>query len=254
MSYFETLFNNNEGICIANDVYNTKIVTYQSGTQPLGNFVSINPMHTKRADANVTAFRNILLEFDSGTEAEQKAIVDTIPYSTLVHSGGKSLHAIISLAEPVADAEEYRRLVVAIYNKVPQADPAAKNASRFTRVPGIFRLDKGKFQTLLAVNGRVPNELVYTWLGGKPEPEQLEFEPIGREKLPNRWTRYFLEFGADTPEGMWNLHLFRAACDLARCGLSKEEVQARLTQVTGYLDRKDVKTIDSAYRTVRRDS
>lgn len=254
--FYETLFNAGEGICLGRVVYDTRIETFNPSAVPVANFVSINPMHTSRADANVTNFRNILCEFDQGTREEQLAAIAGMPVSTIVSSGGKSIHAVISLAEPLQSEVQYRMLVSRIYSKLPTVDKSGKNPSRFTRVPGVLRVDTGKFQELLASNGRIPNPVLHDWLGPateEPMPEYVQYDS-NRASLrrPNQWTRYFLMFGAETPPGSWNLELFKAACDLARCGKSAEEIVGMLSEVTGHLDRADMRTINSAIKAANR--
>lgn len=68
---------------------------------------------------------------------------------------------------------------------------------------------------------------------------------------PQLDTLAFLHFGA--PEGRWSTGLFKAAADLYRCGLSKDEIKERLEAVSGYLDQKDNQTIASAFRAVEKE-
>lgn len=255
--FYETLFNTGEGVCIGTSVYDTAIRTFTPDALPIGNFVSINPMHTSRADANVTQYRNILCEFDQGSRAEQLAAIAGMPASTIVSSGGKSIHAIISLAEAMPAESAYRALVHSIYTKLPTVDKSGKNPSRFTRVPGVLRVETGQFQELLYNAGRVPLAALEAWLGSPISTEAHAYAdegPSSRSSLrrPNQWTNYFLMFGAETPAGMWNVELFKAACDLARCGKTAEEIVETLNGVTGHLDRADMKTINSAIKTARR--
>lgn len=76
----------------------------------------------------------------------------------------------------------------------------------------------------------------------------LTFRPRIKPQLD---TLAFLQFGA--PEGQWNIGLFKAAADLYRCGLSKDEIRERLEAISGYLDHKDNQTIASAFRAVEKE-
>jgi hypothetical protein len=152
-SFLKVLFEPDEQTCFADTPYNIAL-----GTTPIpGNtFFSINPMHTSRADANVTCYRNLMLECDNmPLEQQIEYVTSRIPVSTIVYSGGKSYHFIISLAEPCSTREEYDTLVRRIHALLPQVDPTTKNPSRFSRLPGAMRLDTGKMQDLVYKGSRI---------------------------------------------------------------------------------------------------
>jgi RecA-family ATPase len=70
----------------------------------------------------------------------------------LVHSGGRSLHAIVRV--DASDAEEYRKRVDYIYDYLDKnglkVDKANRNPSRLSRLPGVTR--NGVVQTLIDTN------------------------------------------------------------------------------------------------------
>lgn len=251
--FLDILFDHNDQVCMGQDVYSTRVGAADSFGR--NNFVSINALTKSRKDDNVTCFRNILCEFDKGTLEEQlKSIKESgLPFSTIVFSGNKSYHAIVSLDKPLDTREQYDRLVKFIYDKLPGVDPTGRNPSRFTRMPGVWR--DGKQQELIEYNGRVPNEVVYNWLD--ITRESLEFIPLkekhyllGGKLIPSR-TDSFFKYGA--PEGCWNIKLFESACEMSRAGFSQEETEERAFGINGYLTKSDKRTIKSAYDTTRRE-
>jgi hypothetical protein len=165
--YLRRLFNKGEAVCYTNDVLGANVVTLESALDLYtpANFVSINPLHTRRLDTNVTAHRNLLFEFDKGSLEEQlqELISKQMPYTSLVYSGGKSVHAIIALETEVTP-EEYAQLFRYIRYIFWNSDPTSKNPSRLTRVAGAVRADSGKEQELIDLRKRVHPDRVYKWL------------------------------------------------------------------------------------------
>jgi hypothetical protein len=162
--FLKLLFEPGELTCFAASPYDTHL-----SAQPAENsqYFSINPMHTSRADANVTAYRNFLIELDTVPLQEQVALVTArIPVSSIVFSGNKSYHFIVSLAEPVTSAEEYSRTFRGLLEAVPEADKSTKNPSRLSRLPGVFRPDTRLLQELLYLGRRIP-------LAELPKPKAL---------------------------------------------------------------------------------
>lgn len=253
--FWEVLFDPEERTCFTNSPYHVDLFFVHELNDCRFQYFSINPMTGSRRDSNVTFYRNILLEFDTLRAEEQKAIIDTIPHSTLVWSGVKSYHCIISLQDPCETRTEYDALVRRIMAKVPQADPSTKNPSRLSRFPGTIRQGTTQPQELVHVNSRITKAKLEAWLG----PEKLKTEqykpvielPEGMPRIRKGSTSYFLEFGAT--EGYWNRELFLAALDLLRCGTDEEQVRGLLAEVTGRLDKSDLRTIQSAVDTWRRD-
>jgi hypothetical protein len=151
--FLSTLFDIGEETCFGTTIYDTALY---AEAIPEDLFFSINPMHTSRADSNVTCFRNILIEIDSMPLEEQiHYVVEKVPVTSIVYSGGKSFHFIISLAQPCKDRAEYDTLVARIYKLLPMADKSTKNPSRFSRLPGVVRPDTGKLQHVEELYGRI---------------------------------------------------------------------------------------------------
>lgn len=242
-----------EHICFSKDTYGTKLYDpdeYGALDLEQYSYFSINAMRDTRKDANVTCYRNILLEFDGISQSAQEELMESIPKSVVTWSGGKSYHCIISLAVPCESREEYDRLVKRIYDRVPEADRAAKNPSRFSRTPGAKR-NNGKTQHLISVGTHITAHQLEHWLGPdvRPEePKKLDYAPTGK-RLLSGYTKYFLDFGAK--EGSWNKSLYLATLDMVRSGLPEAEIFDRLVTVTGKLDASDRRTINSALKTAR---
>lgn len=167
--FLKVLFEPEEQTCYASSPYDTKLYA-----QPTSDcvFFSINPMHTSRKDENVTCYRNILLELDKvPIEQQMNLVLSKIPVSTIVFSGNKSYHFIISLKEPAKDRETYDRIVRGLMQAIPEADPTTKNPSRLSRFPGVFRPDTRLFQELVYVGERISVDKL-------PKPKQIAEKPV----------------------------------------------------------------------------
>jgi hypothetical protein len=109
-----------------------------------GAWVRINPLDGNGAkDANVTAHRHTLIEADDQDLGKQLALIRALrlPCSAIVHSGGKSIHALVRVS--AANADEYRARVDRLYAVCKasglKVDNANRNPSRLSRLPGVRR-------------------------------------------------------------------------------------------------------------------
>ncbi len=149
-----------------------------------GAYIRFNPLDGKGVkNENVTSFRYCLVESDSMDIEKQYAIIKELelPVAVLVHSGGKSLHAITKIE---ADNEiEYRKRVDYLYNVCRknglQIDRQNRNPSRLSRLPGVKRKDK--FQFIIDSNiGKTSFTEWKEWIESinddLPEPENLQSE------------------------------------------------------------------------------
>lgn len=106
------------------------------------------------SDSSVTDFRYALVESDNLTLDEQYSLLLKLrlPIAALVFSGGKSLHGIVRIG--AKDLAEYKERVQFLFDYCNKAgltiDPANRNPSRLSRLPGVLR--NGKEQRLIAVN------------------------------------------------------------------------------------------------------
>lgn len=165
--YLSALFEPTEYVCAGNSKYDIGIQEMLNVSSPAC-FIAINSLahKTSRKDENVATFRNMLLEFDKGSIEEQYRLIKRlrIPYTTLTFSGSKSLHAIISLTEPLGDKKEFDEAVGMLHIIAPEADPKAKNCSRFTRMAGAIRPESGVLQELIEVRPRLSKNDFVKWL------------------------------------------------------------------------------------------
>jgi RecA-family ATPase len=120
-----------------------------------GAWIRFNPVDGHGVkNENVTRFTYALVESDEIPIHEQDAIYRKLelPIACLVHSGGRSLHAIVRV--DASDAEDYRKRVDYLYDFLDKnglkVDKANRNPSRLSRIPGVTR--NGVVQTLVDTN------------------------------------------------------------------------------------------------------
>ena len=120
-----------------------------------GAWIRFNPLDGRGVkNENVTDFRYALVESDTLPIEKQNAILRELelPVAALVHSGGKSLHAIVRIE--AGSYEEYRRRVDYLYAVCQknglEIDRQNRNPSRLSRMPGVTR--KGRRQFLVDTN------------------------------------------------------------------------------------------------------
>lgn len=121
----------------------------------VGAWIRFNPLDGEGVkNDNVTKFRFALVESDELPIAEQDAVFRKLelPIAALVHSGGKSLHAIVRVDADSYD--EYRKRVEFLYDFMAKngvsIDKQNRNPSRLSRMPGVTR--NGNRQYLVASN------------------------------------------------------------------------------------------------------
>lgn len=119
-------------------------------TEEAGAWIRFNPLDGKGVrDENVTDFRYALVESDSVPCERQIAIYREleIPCAAMVHSGGKSVHAIVRIE--AKDLNEYRERVDYLYEVMKKnglgIDRQNRNPSRLSRMPGITRNGNKQF-------------------------------------------------------------------------------------------------------------
>lgn len=120
-----------------------------------GAWIRFNPLDGKGVkNENVTEYRYALVESDSMEIEKQNTVIRELelPVACLVHSGGKSLHAIVRI--DAMNYDEYRKRVDYLYMICAKngldIDRQNKNPSRLSRMPGVIR--KGQKQYLLDTN------------------------------------------------------------------------------------------------------
>lgn len=146
-----------------------------------GAWIRFNPLDGKDCtNENVTEYKYALVESDTMEIEKQNAIIRELelPVACLVHSGGKSLHAVVRV--DASDYKEYRKRVDYLYKVCEKnglkVDNQNRNPSRLSRMPGIIR--NGKKQFLVDTNiGKSSWDEWYEWIESinddLPEPEGL---------------------------------------------------------------------------------
>lgn len=127
-----------------------------------------------RSDSCIKSFRYVLVEPDNLPLEKQIALMRglKLPVASMTFSGGKSIHALLNVStlngkQPITDIAEWRRVVQSdLFGRITASvidrktgekrqlmfDPATSNASRQSRLPGIWREDKNRFQQLIFIN------------------------------------------------------------------------------------------------------
>lgn len=146
-----------------------------------GAWIRFNPLDGRGVkNENVTDFRFALVESDTMPVEQQYAIIQELelPVALLVHSGGKSLHAIVRI--DAANYEEYRKRVDYLYTVCEKnglkIDSQNRNPSRLSRMPGVMRAGRKQY-----IAGRRMGKETYDqwheWIEGVnddlPEPESM---------------------------------------------------------------------------------
>lgn len=121
----------------------------------VGAWIRFNPLDGQGVkDINVTSYRYALVESDDMPIEKQNAIIRELelPVACLVHSGKKSLHAIVKVE--ASSYEEYRKRVDYLYDICKRnglkIDNQNRNPSRLSRMPGVMR--NGAKQFLVDTN------------------------------------------------------------------------------------------------------
>ena len=148
----------------------------------IGAWIRFNPLDGLGIkNDNVTDFRYALVESDSMEVEKQNAILRELelPIACLVHSGKKSLHAIVRV--DAADWMEYRKRVDYLYDICKKnglaVDQQNRNPSRLSRMPGVMRAGQKQF----LVDTNIGKESWAEWkewfesiTDDLPDPESLE--------------------------------------------------------------------------------
>ena len=146
-----------------------------------GAWIRFNPLDGRGCkNENVTEYRYALVESDQLPIGRQYAIIQQLelPVAVLVHSGKKSLHAIVRI--DAGSYDEYRKRVDYLYAVCEKnglkIDRQNRNPSRLSRMPGAMR--DGRKQYIVAEGmGKESWEEWQEWIEGVnddlPEPESM---------------------------------------------------------------------------------
>ena len=142
----------------------------------VGAWIRFNPVDGEGVkNDNITRFKFALVESDTMPVSDQDAIYRKLelPIACLVHSGGKSLHAIVRV--DAEDYTEYRKRVEFLYDFLEKnglrVDKQNRNPSRLSRLPGVTR--NGNRQYLVATN-----------IGRKSWTDWLDYAEGATDELP----------------------------------------------------------------------
>lgn len=149
--------------------------------EEVGAWIRFNPLDGKGIkNENVTDFRYALVESDSTPIDQQNAIIRELelPVACLVHSGKKSLHAIVRIE--AGSYEEYKKRVEYLYSVCKknglEIDQKNRNPSRLSRMPGVIR--NGHKQWLVDTNIGQPSWSEWKeWIEGVND-ELPDFEDL----------------------------------------------------------------------------
>ncbi len=147
----------------------------------------INPLREWRNTENVTKIQSLLFEVDDKdlTPDQQKDLFfkSGLPFTTMVSSGGKSVHVIVRFTEPLEDKmrEPWWFAISKVLKTYGlKCDPAARLVVQISRMPLSIRKKTGELQQLITIQDRVSQEMMREWLDShnmKVVPP-VEREPI----------------------------------------------------------------------------
>ena len=158
--------------------------------QQAGVYIRFNPLDGKgEGNGNVTRWKHCLIESDKDSIEKQYGIFKAmnIPITFLVNSGGKSLHAIVRV-----DAEnegQYKERVRDLYEFCKKSgltpDEQDKNASRFSRLPGIKRGEKWQYIVARNIGAASYAEWI-NWREGQADdlPSDVSLSDVWNEMPP----------------------------------------------------------------------
>lgn len=221
---------------------------------------AINPIYGFREDSNCIAFRNFMVEMDSGSLPEQKAYVNArgMPYSACIFSGNKSLHYLISVDQDIPSEKTWRMFAEWILNIMTAADPLTKNPSRSIRIPGAYR-EPGKKQILVDFKGPIKMSELVSWLSKFPQERPKKHEkkqPVGEFDFGRikPWVKISLVNGIDSSKSR-NQTWFAIACEFYLAGYNFDDSIEIMEQY--FVPEKDFKekewrnTVKSAHKYIQ---
>lgn len=150
--------------------------TFGDWNSKVGAWIRFNPVDGEGVkNENITRFKYALVESDTMPISDQDAMYRKLelPIACMVHSGGKSLHAIVRV--DAEDYTEYRKRVEFLYDFLEKnglaVDKQNRNPSRLSRMPGVTR--NGNRQYLVATN-----------IGRKSWTDWLDYAEGAADELP----------------------------------------------------------------------
>ena len=275
--FYEILFDKGELTVFGQNVYATKPEAVFGGTnKETYEFFVINPIKkmSTRSIRGVQHYRNFMFEIDNDESGvpvpleKQKEIITEaqLPWSTCTFSGNKSLHWIVSMEQPVADAIEYRiywQMMVEILNRTAKRlgynlvfDSNVKDPSRFSRAANSERKDKREKQELSGVRSRISTETILKWFSDNeirfedyiPKPTKFDISEINTNANDDEKFDYIIHILMKNQEyvkGNMNAWQFTFSRLARRTGMSQDNVRYYIQKHCGEIDHRD--PISSAY-------
>ena len=217
-----------------------------------GAWISFNPVDGNGgSDSNVTDFRYTLVESDTQDINVQYSLMMELqlPIAALVHSGNKSIHAIVRV--DASSKKEYKERVQKLLEICKKnglnVDVSAKNASRLSRMPGFWRGNKPQY--LIGVNLGYKNwdswiEYIESINDDLPDPEDFteiwenlpELAPELIQGILRKGHKMLLSGGSKTGKSMLMIQL---AIAIASGGhwLGKQCAKGKVLYVNLEIDR-----------------
>ena len=155
-----------------------------------GVYVRFNPLDGQgENNRNVTRREYCLIESDTDSVEKQYSILKemNLPIRFLIHSGGKSLHAIVHV--DAANEAQYRERVTKLYQFCKKngftPDEQDKNESRYSRLPGVKR--GPKWQYIVARNIGAENYVAWEkWAAEQVDdlPQDISLDAVWNNMPP----------------------------------------------------------------------
>jgi len=190
-AYLNILYDPKDRACFSPvpGVKSKSVKAIATGKECANAFLSINPikLNKTRSKPNVAVYRNMLFEIDAILDDDLKPVLDSegkeipmphtdqilfmhqrgLPWSTMLNTGNKSIHYIVSLETPAPTEEVYN----AIWDTISRilgnrTDNKVKHIAALGRAPGAIRTDKlitPAEQTVLRVRKRISMEELESW-------------------------------------------------------------------------------------------
>lgn len=276
--FYKVLFDEGEQTVFGYNIYETKPTVINKigpAVKEKYQFFVINPIQKQktRSIKGVQHFRNFMFEIDEDQNGnvvsieKQKEIIteSQLPWTTCTYSGGKSLHWIVSLAQPVDDAIQYRiwwKMMVTILNRTAKKlghelvfDSNVKDPSRFSRAANSMR-DNGKKQDLVSIRTRVTQEEVMRWFSNNevrfedhiPKPTKFDLSEVTGTTDDKERFEYIINVlmrNQEYVKGNMNAWQFTFARLARRTGMTQDNVRYYIQSHCGEVDHRD--PIGSAY-------
>lgn len=251
--FFETLFEGDEWVNYVKDDFRETRAMPMEAYRAKHNykFFSVNPLIKGRSRkiSNVKHHRNFMFEMDKVDLKQQAQIVkqSRMPYSTCVFSGGKSLHYIISLTQPVEDVIVYKAIHKAVSEVISKYDGIFDNTGdpcRLTRLPNVTRPETDKEQKLVRVNKRISfselnewllaNEVDYQkWIPQKGMHGIAEGTSTAADETKWEWIEKYYMKDDEYIKGSRHNYQHKMACMLLRTGMSPDTIKHMFVKKLG---------------------